>query len=167
VAAHSIRVGGYELDDAIVRYVQDREKLLIGQEQAETLKLEIGSALPTSLVPAAGEVAGRDLVTGLLRRTVVEADQVRAAIARPLAHIVDAVRDVLERTPAELSSDIADRGLTLVGGGALLPELDTLLRQETGLSVIVADESLTAVARGAGTALEELEALERAGRHRR
>jgi len=167
VVEHSIPVGGYELDEAIVRRVQNDEKLLIGQEQAETLKLEIGSALPTSSVPAAAEVAGRDLVTGLLRRTVVQADQVRAAIARPLAHIVDAVRDVLERTPAELSSDIADRGLTLVGGGALLPEIDTLLRRETGLPVIVDDEALTAVARGAGTALEELETLERAGRHRR
>jgi rod shape-determining protein MreB len=166
VVSHSIRVGGYELDDAIVRYVQDREKLLIGQEQAETLKLEIGSALLTDAVPAAAEVAGRDLVTGLLRRTVVEAEQVRAAIARPLSHIIAAVRDVLERTPAELSSDIADRGLTLVGGGALLPELDTLLSRETGLPVERADEPLTAVARGAGAALEELETLERTGRHR-
>jgi rod shape-determining protein MreB and related proteins len=159
VVAHSIRVGGYELDDAIVHFVQGHHKLLIGQEQAEALKLEIGSAIPGVDVPAAATVAGRDLVTGLLRRTTVDAEEVRAALEQPLAQIVDAVKVLLERTPPELSSDVAARGMTLVGGGALLPGIDVLLQHETGLAVTVADDPLTTVARGSGQALEELETL--------
>jgi rod shape-determining protein MreB len=161
VVSHSIRVGGYELDEAIVRLLQSREKLLIGQEQAETLKLAIGSATSGAEEAISGEVAGRDLVTGLLRRASVSAAHVREALARPLAQIVNAVKELLERTPAELSSDIAARGMALVGGGALLRGFHELLRSETGLAVTVVDSPLTAVARGAGTALEELEALAR------
>lgn len=161
VVSHSIRVGGYELDEAIVRALNEREKLLIGQEQAEALKLELGSAIAGPHDAARGRVAGRDLVTGLLRRAAVDAEQVRKALARPLSQIVEAVKDVLERTPEELASDIADTGLTLVGGGALLRGFDELLRRETGLAVTIPESPLTAVARGAGTALDELEALER------
>jgi rod shape-determining protein MreB and related proteins len=161
VVSHSIRVGGYELDDAIARDIQERQKLLIGQEQAEGLKLAVGSAVEGAEEAPSGEVAGRDLVTGLLRRTWVDAGQVRDALSRPLAHIVDAVKDLLERTPEELFTDISAGGLTLVGGGALLRGFDELLRRETGLVVTVAEAPLTAVARGAGTALEELEALAR------
>ena len=172
VVEHSIRVGGYELDDAIVRFLQEREKLLIGQEQAEALKIEIGSAVARADVPDTAEVAGRDLVTGLLRRASVDADGVRAALERPLAQIVNAVKDLLDRTPPELSSDIADRGVMFVGGGALLRGFDDLLRSETGLAVTVAEDPLTTVARGAGQALEELETLpsrqaRRRGRRRR
>jgi rod shape-determining protein MreB len=156
VVEHSIRVGGYELDEAIVRLLQNEEKLLIGQEQAEALKLEIGSALPVSGGLEQAQVAGRDLGSGLLRRADVSAEQVRSA---PLAQIIDAVKDVLERTPPELVSDVAERGLMLVGGGALLPGLDRRLVQETGLPVMVDAEPLTTVARGAGQALEELEQL--------
>ncbi len=159
VVAHSIRVGGYELDEAIVRFLQRHQKLLIGQEQAEALKLEIGSAITGVDVAAAADVAGRDLVTGLLRRTAVDAEQVRAALQRPLAQIVDAVKELLERTPPELSADISAHGLMLVGGGALLRGFDELLRRETGLAVTVADDPLTTVARGAGHALEDLETL--------
>jgi rod shape-determining protein MreB and related proteins len=165
VVSHSIRVGGYELDEAIVRSLQDREKLLIGQEQAEGLKMAIGSAVPGEEM--SGSVAGRDLITGTLRRVPVDAAQVRRALERPLAQIVDAVKDVLERTPEELSSDIADRGLTLVGGGALLRGFDQLLRRETELFVDIPESPLTAVARGAGTALEELEALGHGAQPRR
>jgi rod shape-determining protein MreB len=164
VVEHSIRVGGYELDDAIVRLLQNDAKLLVGQEQAEALKIEIGSALPVAGRPDRAQVAGRDLVTGLLRRIDVYAEQVRAALGRPLVQIVDAVKDVLERTPPELASDIAERGLMLVGGGALLPGLDQLLLHETGLAVTIDQEPLTTVARGAGQALEELERLE-SGEH--
>jgi rod shape-determining protein MreB and related proteins len=164
VVSQSIRVGGYELDEAIVRFVQENENLLIGQEQAEGLKLAIGSALPPADVDAADDVAGRDLLTGLLRRTRVSARQVHRALERPLRLIVDAVVDLLERTPAELSADIGDRGLTLVGGGALLRRFDELLRHETGLPVTVDESPLTAVARGAGAALEELETLDRVAR---
>jgi rod shape-determining protein MreB and related proteins len=161
VVSHSIRVGGYELDEAIVRVVQQQERLLIGQEQAEALKIAIGSATKDSEEAGSGEVAGRDLVSALLRRVSIDPSQVREALAGPLSQIVDAVKDVLERTPEALFSDIADRGLTLVGGGSLLRGFDDLLRREIGLTVTVSESPLTAVARGAGAALEELEALER------
>jgi rod shape-determining protein MreB and related proteins len=156
---HSIRVGGYQMDDAIVRSIQQRERLLIGQEQAETLKIEIGSATDNAKVEDTAEVAGRDLSTGLLRRTVVTSAQVRSALERPLEQIVAATKDVLERTPAELSADLVRPGITLVGGGALLPGLDQLLTTETGLPVTIATDPLTTVAIGAGHALEELAAL--------
>jgi rod shape-determining protein MreB len=159
VVSHSVRVGGYDLDDAIIRLLQDDERLLIGQEQAEAVKIEIGAALPGANAHETKDVAGRDLVTGLLRRAHVTAAQIQRALERPLAHIVDAVKLLLEHTPPELSSDIADRGLMLVGGGALLRDFDQLLRQETGLPVTIADDPLTTVARGAGRALEELETL--------
>jgi rod shape-determining protein MreB len=164
VVSHSLPVGGYELDEAIVRWLQEEQKLLIGQEQAERLKLAIGSATEGTETSATGEVAGRDLLTGLLRRTEVDAAQVRRALERPLAQIVEAVRDLLERTPAELASDIAARGLMLVGGGALLPGFDQLLRAETRLTVTLDHDPLTTVARGAGNSLDEIESLTRARR---
>ncbi|HEY6052472.1 MAG TPA: rod shape-determining protein, partial [Gaiellaceae bacterium] len=160
----SIQVGGYELDDAIVRSVQEEQKLLIGQEQAERLKIRVGSASEDAEVPETAEVAGRDMLTGLLRRTAIDAAQVRQALDRPVAQIVDGVRDLLERTPAELASDVASRGLMLVGGGSLLAGLPERLRRETGLAVIRDDDPLTTVARGAGQALEELESLDRRAR---
>jgi rod shape-determining protein MreB len=159
--SHSIRVGGYELDDAIVRLAQEQEQLLIGQEQAEQLKIAIGSARPVSSDTQVGEVAGRDLVTGMLRRAGVRAQDVARALERPLAQIVAAIKDLLEQTPPQLSADVADRGLTLVGGGALLDGFDELVRRETGLHVTVDSEPLTTVARGAGTALEQLETVPR------
>ncbi|MFN2628232.1 MAG: rod shape-determining protein [Gaiellaceae bacterium] len=167
VVAHSIRVGGYELDEAIVRHLQQTEKLLIGQEQAEALKLEIATAFPTPTVPETAEVAGRDLVTGLLRRASVGASEVRRAIEGPLQRMIQGVKDVLERTPPELSSDVSNHGIMLVGGGALLPGFDELLRHQTGLPVTVAEEPLLTVACGAGKALEEIDALSRAERRRR
>jgi rod shape-determining protein MreB len=167
VVAHSIRVGGYELDEAIVRDIQAQHKLLIGQEQAEALKLEIGSAFAGVEVPATADVAGRDLVTGLLRRVSIDAELVRRALARPLDQIVSAVEDLLERTPPELASDVADRGLMLVGGGALLRGFDELLRRRTGLHVTIADDPLTTVARGAAEAFEFSSFESRVGRKRR
>jgi rod shape-determining protein MreB len=157
VVSHAIRVGGYDLDEAIVTALQNEQRLFVGQEQAERLKFEIGAAVAGTSVPAVAEIAGRDLATGLLRRVVVDAEQVRSALQRPLAQIVEAVKLVLERTPPELASDVATSGVTLVGGGALLPGLDQLVRRETGLTVTVAAEPLTAVVRGAGRALEQLE----------
>jgi rod shape-determining protein MreB len=156
---HSIKVGGYQMDDAIVRSVLQREHLLIGQEQAEALKIGIGSAIENAGVDDEADVAGRDLSSGMLRRTSVSAIQIRGALERPLEQIVAAVKDLLERTPAELSSDVIQQGITLVGGGALLPGLDVLLTTETGLPVRIADSPLTTVALGAGQALEELGAL--------
>jgi rod shape-determining protein MreB len=149
-----VRVGGYDLDDAIVKLLQDTNRLLIGQEQAEKVKVEIGAARELPGEPAVAEVAGRDLATGLLRRTVVDSAAVAAALQRPLAQILEGVEYVLEQTPPELAADIADRGLMLVGGGALLREFDALLRTRTGLAVTITDDPLTTVARGAGSALE-------------
>jgi rod shape-determining protein MreB and related proteins len=167
VIAHSIRVGGYDLDDAIVRLLQQQERLLIGQEQAETVKMEIGAALPGAASTPETQVAGRDLSTGLLRRATVDANQVQSALARPLAQISDAVKNLLEQTPPELAGDLGHRGLTLVGGVALLPGLDELLHRETGLSVTVDDDPLTTVARGAGQALEEIHRLRPQDRRKR
>jgi rod shape-determining protein MreB and related proteins len=161
VVSHAIRVGGYDLDEAIVGFLQSRERLLIGQEQAEALKIEIGSAVSVTDGPLSAEVAGRDLMSGLLRRATVNADQARVAIQQPLEQIVEAVKLVLERTPPELASDVASRGLMLVGGGALLRGVDQLLHRETGLAVTIADEPLTTVVRGAGRALEQLEHFSR------
>jgi rod shape-determining protein MreB and related proteins len=165
VVSASIQVGGYDLDDAIVRLLQQEERLLVGQEQAEQVKIKIGSALEDADPVAVAEIAGRDLVTGLLRRATVDSGQVRRALTRPLGQIVAAVKDLLEDTPAELSADLAERGLTLVGGGALLPGLDELLRRETLLPVSIDPDPLTTVARGAGAALEG--AAELRGRRRR
>src|SRR5581483_11660887 len=158
VVSNSLQVGGYDLDEAIVRSVQQRQRLLVGQEQAETVKIEIGSACKPRDGRAAGEtteIAGRDLGTGLLRRVTLDADQVRDALAQPLARIVQAVKELLEQTPAELSADVATGGLTLVGGGSLLRDFDDLLSTETGLEVRRDVEPMTTVARGAGAALEE------------
>ena len=155
VVSESVRVGGYDLDEALVRMLQQRERLLIGQEQAEQLKLEIGAALPGYASADEAQVAGRDLSTGLLRRARVTAAAVQAALARPLEEITHAVRDLLEETPAELAADLGRNGLTLVGGGALLPGFGELLHQQTGLDVFIDDDPLTTVARGAGRALNQ------------
>ena len=155
VISESLRVGGYELDEAIVRYVNEMHRLQIGQEQAERLKIEIGSAWPLRDTLTA-HVAGRDRTTGLLRRAQLSGGEVRDAIARPIEQIVAAVKDTLERTPPELAADIIERGLTLVGGGALLPGIDLLIHAEIDVEVHVADDALVAVARGAGVSIDEI-----------
>jgi rod shape-determining protein MreB len=165
VVWESVRVGGYELDEAIVRYVQERANLLIGPETAEAAKIAAGSAwqLPERLET---DVAGRDRVTGLLRRTSVDSDEVRSAIAQPLDTIVDTVRRTLEATPPELAADVATRGIVVAGGGALLRGIERLLSAETGLPVVIADAPLECVVLGAGASLEESAVTGRA-RHRR
>jgi len=167
VVSTSLPVGGYDLDDAIVRFAHEQHRLLVGHEQAERVKLEIGSALVGHAAIAETEVAGRHMSTGMLTRITLGEDEVRAALHRPLTRIVSALKDLLEQTPAQLASDIADRGVTLVGGGTLLPGFPELVRSETGLPVSRDPEPLTAVARGAGAALEELDALRRIGSRRR
>jgi rod shape-determining protein MreB len=117
VVSTSLPVGGYDLDDAIVRFVQDQHRLLVGHEQAEKVKLEIGSALEGHAAVAEAEVAGRYMSTGMLARITLGEDEVRQALERPLSRIVSALKELLEQTPAQLASDIADRGITLVGGG--------------------------------------------------
>ena len=167
VVATSLPVGGYDMDDAIVRFVQDNHRLLVGHEQAERVKLEIGSAIEGAAVLPEAEVAGRYMSTGMLARITLGADEVRRALERPLQRIVTALKELLEQTPEQLASDIADRGVTLVGGGTLLPGFAELIRRETGLPVSQDDEPLTSVARGAGAALAELDTLRRTDRRRR
>jgi rod shape-determining protein MreB len=163
----SLRVGGYDFDEAIARSVLDENGLLIGLEQAEALKLRLGTAIPGIGAVETDEVAGRDVALGLLRRAAIHADRVQAALQRPLAQISAAVNDMLERTPPELSADLASHGVTLVGGGALLPGLDQLLEQQTGLRVTIDEDPLTTVARGAGRALGQLEHLKPEARSKR
>jgi rod shape-determining protein MreB len=166
VVATSLPVGGYDMDDAIVRFVQDQHRLLVGHEQAERVKLEIGSALEGHAAISEAEVAGRYMSTGMLARITLGEDEVLRALERPLQRIVTALKELLEQTPEQLASDIADRGVTLVGGGTLLPGFAELVRRETGLPVSQDDEPLTSVARGAGAALAELDTLRRSQRSR-
>jgi rod shape-determining protein MreB and related proteins len=165
VVWESIRVGGYELDDALVRHVDATARLLIGSETAEAAKIACGAAwpLPETLET---QVAGRDRITGLLRRTTVDSNDVRGAIAQPIETIVDTVKRTLESTPPELAADIGRHGITLAGGGALLRGLDLLLSSETGLPVVVADSPLECVVLGAGSSLEESELLGRSAKRR-
>jgi rod shape-determining protein MreB len=155
------------MDDAIVRSIQREERLLVGQEQAEALKIEIGSASAVMTDPSRREVAGRDLGTGLLRRASITSAKIGSALEHPLTQIVAAVKDLLDRTPAELSADLLEQGITMVGGGALLRGLDTLLADQTGLPVRVADSPLLTVAVGAGQALEEMDTFKTRQRARR
>jgi rod shape-determining protein MreB len=166
VVWESIRVGGYEMDDAIVDYVKSMHKLLIGQETAEVAKIEIGSVSPDDDGNET-TVAGRDLVTGLLRRVTVSGADVRRALEGPVGRIVAAVKDTLERTPPELAADLGERGIVLAGGGSLLRGLDDKLRDEVGLPVQIADSPLTCVVEGAGRSLDELETLDRAAKAQR
>ena len=155
VVSASLHVGGYDFDDAIVRLAQ-RHKLLVGQEQAEAIKIDIGSATASAVEQDDADIAGRDVTTGALRRLRLGATEVARALSRPVEQIAGAVIDLLERTPAELSADVAGRGLTLVGGGSLLRGLDDVLGERTGLTVTRVPEPMTTVARGAGAALADL-----------
>ena len=150
VYAKSVRIGGDKLDESIIQYVKRKYNLLIGERTAELIKMGIGTAYPTDEVMTM-EIKGRDLVAGVPRTLTVTSDEVREALSEPVNGIVDAVKMTLERTPPELAGDIADRGIVLAGGGALLKNLDTLLREETGLPVFLAEDPLSAVVVGAGT----------------
>jgi rod shape-determining protein MreB len=167
VVWESIRVGGYEMDEAIVDYVKNAHKLLIGQETAEAAKIAAGSAWAMDGGQQDTQVAGRDLVTGLLRRVTLGADDIRRALEPPVARIVAAVKDTLERTPPELAADVGERGIVLAGGGSLLRGIDERLKHEVGLHVQLAESPLTCVAEGAGRSLEELETLERSAKAQR
>jgi rod shape-determining protein MreB and related proteins len=154
VVSRSLRVGGYEMDDAIVRYVRDHHKLLIGQERAEEAKIAVGSAIDVAGLSET-QASGRDLVSGGLRRIRLTAEEVRDALQRPVSQIVDTVKQTLEATPPELAADIANGGIVLVGGGCLLRGLPELMRAETQLPVDLAESPLTCVAIGAGQSLQE------------
>ncbi len=165
VVSQSIRVGGDEMDEAIMNHLRKEYKLLIGQQTAEEVKLEIGSAWPLKEEVQA-EVRGRDMLSGLPKTVVLGSEDVRRALDEPVTQIIDAIRGTLDKTPPELAADIMDRGIVLAGGGALLQGLDERLRHETHMPVHVAESPLTCVAVGSGRSLEEFEAIHRSARAR-
>ena len=158
VYAKSVRVAGDKMDEAIVQYLKRKYSLLIGERTAEMIKTTIGCAYPDE-VPKTVEVKGRDLISGIPKIIEINSEEARESIAEPVSIIVDTIRDALEQMPPELAGDIVDRGIVLTGGGALLRNIDVLLREETGLPISVADDPLSTVARGSGIALDELELL--------
>lgn len=160
VASRSIRVGGDEMDEAIVHHIKRNYNLMIGERTAEEIKKQIGSACPIN-GERSMEVRGRDMVTGLPKTVKISSAEVQQALAEPVATIIEAVRMTLERTPPELAADIMDKGIVMTGGGALLRGLDKLLSEETGMPVHLTDDPLTCVALGTGTALEHLDTLRR------
>ncbi|MCW5589184.1 MAG: rod shape-determining protein [Legionellales bacterium] len=158
VYASSVRIGGDRFDEAIINYVRRNYGNLIGETTAERIKTEIGTAYPNNEAKEY-EVRGRNLAEGVPRSFMLNNSEILEAIQEPLSGIVGAVRGALEQAPPELAGDIAERGMVLTGGGALLRDLDQLLMEETGLPVIVAEEPLTCVARGGGRALEMMEMM--------
>ncbi len=160
VTAKSIRVGGDEMDEALIQHCRRAYNLLIGERTAEDIKISIGSAFPMKEEQTI-DVRGRDLVSGLPRTVRMTSSEAREALAEPVAQILEAVKQTLERTPPELAADIVDRGIVMVGGGSLLRGIDRLLAEETGMPVTLADDPLSAVALGTGRALEEIETLSR------
>jgi len=153
VYSNSVRIGGDRFDEAIISYVRRNYGTLIGEATAERIKKEIGTAFPGTEVKEI-EVKGRNLAEGIPRSFVLNSNEILESLQEPLSGIVGAVRTALEQTPPELGADVAERGIVLTGGGALLQDLDRLLEEETGLPVLVADDPLTCVARGGGRALE-------------
>jgi rod shape-determining protein MreB len=158
VVWESIKVGGYEMDDAIVRHVDTDARLLIGTETAEGAKIAAGSATELS-EELETDVAGRDRLTGLLRRQTLGSEEIRAALAQAVGAIADAVVRTLEVTPPELAADISSRGIVLAGGGSLLRGIDRKLAGQTGVPVVHAESPLESVALGAGASLEERETV--------
>jgi rod shape-determining protein MreB and related proteins len=165
VVSQSLRVGGDEMDEAIISHVKKEYKLLIGQQTAEEIKLEIGSAFDMREEFHA-EVRGRDMLTGLPKTVVLSSEEVRHALEEPVSQIIDAIRSTLDKTPPELAADIMDRGIVLAGGGALLAGLDERLRHETQMPSHLAESPLTCVAVGSGRSLEVLETMARAAKAR-
>ncbi|MDO8700452.1 MAG: rod shape-determining protein [Deltaproteobacteria bacterium] len=164
VFSRSVRVGGDKMDEAIAQFIKRKYNLLVGERTAELIKITIGSAYPTDEVQTM-EIKGRDLVAGVPKTVVITDEEIRDSLLEPINQIVEAVRLSLERTPPELASDIVDRGIVLAGGGALLRNLDILIREETGLPVMMADDPLTAVVMGAGKALDEISLLREVAVH--
>ena len=160
VSSRSIRIGGDELDEAIIQYMKRTDNLLIGERTAEIVKMTIGSAMP-SPEEESMDIRGRDLVTGLPKTLPVSVREIELALSEPVSAIVDAVKVTLEKTPPELSADIMDRGIVMTGGGSQLRRLDKLLTKETGMPVIVAEDALDCVAKGTGIVAEDLATMKR------
>ncbi|HYT26401.1 MAG TPA: rod shape-determining protein [Actinomycetota bacterium] len=160
VTSQSIRIGGDELDEAIISYVKKEYSLMLGERTAEEIKITIGSAYPLPEEPRT-EIRGRDLVTGLPKTITVGAEEIRKAIEEPVNAVVDAVKNTLDHTPPELAADVMDKGIVLTGGGALLRGLDERLKHETSMPIHLADDPLQSVAIGSGKCVEEFESLKR------
>ena len=156
VYSNSVRVGGDKFDEAIINYIRRNYGMMVGEATAELIKTQIGSAYPGSEVRDI-EVKGRNLAEGIPRSFTISSNEIMEALTEPLNNIVSAVKTALEHTPPELGADIAEMGMVMTGGGALLRDIDRLLMEETGLSVVVADDPLTCVVRGAGIALENID----------
>jgi rod shape-determining protein MreB len=153
-----VRVGGDKMDEAIVAYMKRKYNMAIGEQTAERIKITIGHAYAADQ-SISMEVKGRDMVAGIPKTVVVNAEEIREAVTEPVNAIVEAALLALERTPPELAADIVDKGIVLTGGGALLKNLDLLLREETGLPVMVSDDPISAVVLGSGKALDHIELL--------
>lgn len=160
VTSRSIRIGGDEMDEAIVNYVKKKYSLMIGERTAEEVKMKIGSAI-TREEDIGMEIRGRDLVSGLPKTLLLRSSEVQAALSEPISGIIDAVKITLEKTPPELASDIMDRGIVMTGGGALLHGLDRLISRETGMPVYLAEDPLSCVGIGTGRVLESIDLLKR------
>ena len=158
VYSKSVRVAGDKIDEAIVQYMKRKHNLLIGERTAEIIKMEIGCAYPFDEIKI-GSIKGRDLISGIPKITETNSEEIREAINEQITFIVDAIKDTLENSPPELAGDIVDRGIVLTGGGALLANIDILIREETGLPITITDDPLSAVARGAGMALDQINVL--------
>jgi rod shape-determining protein MreB and related proteins len=158
VTSQSVRIGGDELDDAIIQYIKKEYSLALGERTAEEIKIALGSAYPLEQELRA-EIRGRDLVTGLPKTIVTSTEEVRRAIEEPVTAIVDSVKVTLDKTPPELAADIMEAGIVLTGGGALLHGLDVRLKAETGMPIVIANNPLYSVALGAGQCLEEFNVL--------
>jgi rod shape-determining protein MreB len=158
VTSQSVRIGGDELDEAIIQYIKKEYSLALGERTAEEIKIALGSACPLEEELRA-EIRGRDLVTGLPKTIVTTTDEIRRAIDEPVTAIVDSVKVTLDKTPPELAADIMESGIVLTGGGALLHGLDARLASETGMPIVIANNPLFSVALGAGQCLEEFNVL--------
>ncbi|MFC5182993.1 rod shape-determining protein [Actinomadura harenae] len=159
VTSQSVRVGGDELDQAIISFSKKEYSLMLGERTAEEIKMAIGSAYPGGDDEPHAEIRGRDLVSGLPKTVVISAEEVRRAIEEPVNAIVDAVKTTLDKCPPELSGDIMDRGIALTGGGALLKHLDERLREETGMPIHLVDNPLDSVVLGTGKTVEDFDSL--------
>ena len=160
VYSRSVRVGGDKMDEAIIGYIRRHHNLLVGESSAERIKKEVGSAaIPDDGAGMTIEIKGRDLMNGVPKEITISQRQIAESLAEPVGAIVEAVKVALEATPPELAADIVDKGIVLTGGGALLANLDQVLREETGLPVSIADEPLSCVAMGTGLALEHIRTM--------
>jgi rod shape-determining protein MreB len=161
VYSKSVRIAGDEMDEAIVQYIKKHYNLLVGERRAEEIKINLGGAYPTGVERRTMDVKGRDLIDGIPKTITVTDEEIREALRETVMTIVETVRTCLERTPPELAADIVDKGIVITGGGGLLRGLDQLLRQETSLPVIAADDPLSCVALGTGKVLDELDLLKK------